>query len=40
MKDKGSAGGVTGDWSQIQVVFTSSKEDKNQLLEEIAQEEK
>ncbi|CAM6066539.1 unnamed protein product [Sphagnum tenellum] len=40
MKDKGSAGGVTGNWSQIQVGFTSSKEDKNQLLQEIAQEEK
>ncbi|CAK9206078.1 unnamed protein product [Sphagnum jensenii] len=44
VKEKGSAAGSTtaGDRSQtlIQVIFTSSKEDKNQLLEELAQEER
>ncbi|CAK9195023.1 unnamed protein product [Sphagnum troendelagicum] len=42
VKQKGSAGTATGNrsQSQVQVIYTTSMEDKNQLLEELAEEEK
>ncbi|KAH9550739.1 hypothetical protein CY35_10G087300 [Sphagnum magellanicum] len=42
VKQKGSAGTTTGNrsQSQVQVIYTTSMEDKNQLLEELAEEEK